>query len=700
MPTFCVDTVFKDELVDSFYRLLPFVWPYRRRLIAAIILGILVAALWGLNLTAAYPIVRVLLKRENLHKSVQQEIDEAAAAAAEAEENLARVQERIDAVLAQGIALTDQLYLDELRRRTRVQEKLAAAERNQYRFRLLQSYVMPFVPSKEFHAFTWILILVLFATLVKGILIFIQDVLVGSVAESAVGGVRKKLLKHVLQLDYQSLSQAGSSSLMSRFTYDAEQLSQGILLLGGRLIREPLKCLSCMVLALLFNWRLTLLSLFFIPLLGLFLYRFGKMLKQASGRMMERMSQIYKVLQETFDGLKVVIGYDNAAHHQALFDKNYEGYFKKAMKVVKIDAAAKPLLELLGLTAMFVALIPAAYLVIRMKEHIWGMRLATGVMDSEDFALLYVLLVGMLDPCRKLSSAFSRLKKSSAAIDRIFQLVDQQTLIADVPRARPFNRHQDSIEFRDVSFRYPVSDAKKQRGLALEHVDLKVEAGEVIAIVGQNGCGKSTLVNLLPRFYDPEAGEVLIDGRSLKEIPLSDLRSQVGIVTQETILFDDTILANISYGSPQATRAQIEEAARQAHVLPIVESFPQGFETMMGGHGKELSGGQRQRIALARAILRDPSILILDEATSAADAESESLIHHTLKTFVSGRTAFVISHTMSQSLLDFVTRIVVMENGKIVAAGAHEQLLQICPIYDRLFNSPSRQLGNSSAKAA
>ncbi len=484
--------------------------------------------------------------------------------------------------------------------------------------------------------------------------------------------LRKKLFGHVLKLDYQTLSHEGTSGLMSRFTYDGEQLSQGITLLGGRLIREPLKCLSCMVLALMINWRLTLLSIFFIPLLGLFLSKFGSLLKRASRRMMESMSQIYKVLEESFSGLKVVIAFNNQKHHEDQFAKQYQSYFKKALKVVKIDAAAKPMLELLGLTAMFVAVIPGTYLVLRGKEDIFGIQLSSGVMSSAELATLYFMLVGMLDPCRKMSSTFSRLKRSAAAIDRIFDLINRETRISDPAITKACGRHQKSIEFKDVSFRYESQDPKAQRGLVLEHVDLNVEFGEVIAIVGQNGCGKSTLVNLLPRFYDPENGSVLLDGTSITDIALAELRNQVGIVTQETMLFDESILENIRYGTPNATREQVEAAARQAH---------------------ELSGGQRQRIALARVILKDPAILILDEATSAADAESETLIHETLKTFVKGRTTFLISHTISNSLLDFVTRIVVMEKGNVIATGNHEQLLETCPIYHRLYNSPSRVIG-------
>ncbi|MEW4490588.1 ABC transporter ATP-binding protein [Thalassoglobus sp. JC818] len=679
--------------MDSFQRLFKYVWPFRRQLLVSIMLGVVVAILWGANLSFAFPVIKVLLERKNLHDYVAEQIDHADQDVRTAETAVARHDKTVQELERTNVPPTAPEYVNALKSRAEANEDLAEARSDHFQMQRLQAVVMPFVPQNEFQTLFWLLAIVLAATAFKGFLVFLQEVLVGRIAERTVMAIRKDLLSKVLKMDYQFLSHQGTSGLMSRFTYDGEQLSQGIVLLGGRLIREPLKCLSCMFLALYINWRLTLLSIFFFPLLGLFLYKFGDLLKKASRRMMESMSQIYKVLEESFSGLKAIIAFNNQSRHEQQFSQQYEKYFNKAMKVVRIDAAAKPMLELLGLAAMFVAVFPGAYLVLRGKEHIYGIRLSSDVMSSAELATLYFVLVGMLDPCRKMSSGFSKLKKSAAALDRILMVIDRESQIVDPATPSPTQRHCESIRFEDVSFRYESKDAKAQRGLALEHVDLDVKFGEVIAIVGQNGCGKSTLVNLLPRFYDPENGQVLIDDTPLTEMSLSDLRDQIGFVTQETMLFDDSIFENIRYGSPNATRTQVENAARRAHVLEIIQALPQGFETVIGDKGKELSGGQRQRIALARAILKDPAILILDEATSAADAESESLIHETLNSFVKGRTTFLISHTISNSLLKFVTRIVVMERGHVIASGTHEQLLETCLVYKRLYNSPARVIG-------
>jgi len=685
--------------MDSFPKLWPYVRPYRGRLAISIFLGFAIASLWGANLTVAFPIVKLLMEHTSLHEYVDGTIETALAEKERLLKDQQGIEMRLEQFDSQPVSTNDETYVNLQQTLARKRSALAGAESTLYKFHWLKVYILPYVPRNEFQTFCWLIVFLIAATALKAVLMYIQDVLIGHLAVSTVMSLRKDMLKKVLALDYQSLTNEGPSGLMSRFTYDAEQLSQAVSILGGRAIREPLKCIACMVLALWFNWRLTLLSIVFIPLLGLFLSRVGWLLKRASRRMMESMSQIYKVLEETFDGLKVVVGYHSSDHHCRLFDEQYASYFKKSMQVVKIDAAAKPLLELLGLMAMFAALVPGAYLVMRGTTDLWGIQLSKSVMDGAELGLIYALLAGLLDPCRKISGIIPILKRATAAIDRIFGIMEQESTISSPVAAAPMQRHHSSIEFRDVSFRYAHRQRESQRGMVLEHVDLDVKFGEVIAIVGQNGCGKSTLVNLLPRYYDPEEGEVFIDGRPMKDIALKDLRDQIGIVTQETVLFEGTLLDNIRYGNETATRADIEDAARRAHVLPILQTLPQGFDTYLGGKGKDLSGGQRQRVALARAILRNPSILILDEATSAADAESELLLHQALKEFVKDRTTFLISHMISQSLLDFVTRIVVMENGKIVATGTHEQLLETCPLYHRLYHSPSRQFGTVSKAA-
>jgi subfamily B ATP-binding cassette protein MsbA len=301
-------------------------------------------------------------------------------------------------------------------------------------------------------------------------------------------------------------------------------------------------------------------------------------------------------------------------------------------------------------------------------------------------------LAGIIDPARKLSTTYAKLKRAGAAADRIFEMMDEKPRIEEPVSPTDLPRHSVEIEFDNIHFVYARSGPSGvARPAALEGVSLKVAAGEVIAVVGENGSGKSTLVNLLPRLYDPDFGSVRIDGIDIRTTSLAALRDQIAVVTQETVLFDDTIYENVRYGRTTATRAEIEDAAARSYVSRFFDQLPEGIQTRVGEKGGRLSGGQRQRVALARAILRNPSILILDEATSATDAQSERLIHEALLHFVGGRTTFLITHAVTPSVLELIDKVAVMDHGRLIAFGTHEQVLATCPVYERLFHARGRR---------
>lgn len=647
--------------------------------------AILVAALWGMNLSVAFPIVKVLMTHQSLQDYVAQQIELDGKESVELQRRL----ETIDAKLADVEDPRDREQLKLLSNRASVQSKLTAASRNLLFYRWAQARVLPYVPRDEFDTFALILAVLLVATLIKGVCMFAQEMLVGRVVQLVTMSIRKACFRHSLHLDYQTLTKTGTSELMALFTHDVDTMANGLGLLAGKVVREPLKALSCILLAFYINWRLTSLSLVFVPLAMLVFHRFGKSLKKASHRSMESMSRIYKVLEETFDSLKVVMAFNGGRRHRQHFHDENKVYFRKSMNIVAVESLTGPTTEVLGMAAILISMLPGAYLVLRQRDQIWGVALATRPMEIGELAVLYALLAGILDPVRKLSSVYGKLKKAGAAAERVFSFMDQQSLVTDPAIPEELPRHRESVEFKNVSFTYRAA-REQGRGRALDDTSLLVKAGEVIAVVGDNGSGKSTLVNLLPRYYDPDGGTVLIDGIDIRQSRIRDVRSQLGVVTQETLLFDETIYENIRYGRPGATQEEIEEAARQAHAHAFIEQLPEGFETRVGEKGMRLSGGQRQRISLARAILRNPAILILDEATSAIDSQSEYLIHKALEKFVQGRTAFIITHSVTQSVLDLVTRIVVMEQGKVIALGTHDELIGTCPAYQKLHHVPSR----------
>ena len=654
--------------------------------------GLVVAALWGGNLTIIYPIMQVLLKEKTLQVYVTEEIAKYRETQQSERGQIAALQEHLNTLRASGVPQDSPEFTDTARAVSRHQDELAVAAKNEgWMLKLGIVVQSSWFPTTEYRTFVLIIFVVVVSTFAKGVFSYWQDVLVGECSQTALAGVRKKLFRKMLQQDYQTVAHEGTAGLMSRFTYDTEMLSHGLNVIGGRFIREPLKCLACAGLAIWINWRLTLLTLLVLPLIALVFGFISKQLKRASRRMMESMTRIYRILEESFDGFKVVTAFGTAHQHRRMFEDEYKTYYGKSMQVTRLDSVARPTLELLAVLSLFVALLPGAYLVLRHKTSIYGIPLADQPMSVEQLGVLYALLAGMLDPCRRMNASISSLRRSLTAFERILETLDAKPLIRQIPEAVPLPRHSQSIEFRNLTFHYAPRGDAESRGPVLKGLNLKIKAGEVVAIVGQNGCGKSTLVQLLPRFFDAQTGDILIDGVSIQNARIPALRDQIGLVTQETILFDMTLRENITYGSRDVDPQRFDAACKMAHLQPILDQLPQGFETPLGSHGKALSGGQRQRVALARAILRDPAILILDEATSAADAESEALIHETLQEFVKGRTVLLITHSMSQSLLDFVTRVVVMDQGQVVADGTHAQLLAVSPLYQRLFQAPSRR---------
>ncbi|HEY8504177.1 MAG TPA: ABC transporter ATP-binding protein, partial [Gemmataceae bacterium] len=545
------------------------------------------------------------------------------------------------------------------------------------RYQQLKTYVIRHLPADRFEVLALLLGAVVVGIALKGVFEFLQESLVGSVTHRTLFDLRNRFYRNVINHDIKQFKDNGSHQLMARFTNDTEMVGAGIRTLYGRVVAEPLRIVSCLVLACMICWQLTVLFMVLIPMALITMTKVSRLMKRATRRVLEGMSQIYKILQETFTGIRVVKAFTMEPYERRRFKRATDDYYHKAMKVVFIDSLAGPLVELLGVAAVALALLAGAYLVLKGKTHLFGLRMTNTPLDANTLLTLYALLAAIADPVRKLSSVYTKLQSGAAAADRIFAFMDQRPAVGGNPAGVRLGPVRDRIEFRDVCFSYEPGRP------VLTNVQLVVEAGETIAVVGRNGSGKTTLLGLLPRFYDPDHGSVFIDGIDVRHANLRSLRRQVGVVTQETFLFDDTIYNNIAYGCRGATPEQVEEAARRAFVHDlIVAKLPRGYDTPLGEAGGKLSGGEKQKIALARAILRDPSILILDEFTSSYDAESEAQIHQALRAFMKGRTTFVITHRLNT--LEIADRIVVLENSRVVAVGTHAELLASCPAYQRL----------------
>ena len=653
--------------MNNFLRALQFVRPYAPLLIVSWLCAGVVSLLWAANISAVRPLVVVLFDdNHSVHQWMENHL--------QSSEDL--LQEKTDELdRAKQTTPNDPQNQNRV---ARLEIELRNAEWYRDWYAWLTPIIQKWVPEDPFTVLVRLFIVLMLAILVKGIFAFLQDVLVASVTQSALFDFRNKFFSNTLDLDLAHFSKDGTAELMSRFTHDMNALSSGMKTLLGKMVREPLKAICCFAGACMISWRLTFLSVIVAPVAGWSIIYIARIMKRTSRRSMESMSRIYKILEETFSGIKTVKAFTSENHEQKRFQKEAHRFRHHAMKIAKLEAISSPLTEFMGMGIIAVALLSGAYLVLGNNggTHLFGMRMAEYPLDAASLVTLYALLAGISDPARKLSSVFGRLQQANAALDRIFTFVDRKSHLECHPDAPELNRHQHEISLHDLHFHYQPDRP------VLKGINLDIDFGECIALVGPNGCGKSTLASLLLRFYDPTEGTVSIDGTNLREVSLSHYRKQIGIVAQETFLFDDTIYNNIAYGSPEAKTEDIFLAAQRSFADGFIEQLPDGYETRVGEKGMLLSGGQRQRIALARAMLRNPSILILDEATSALDLESEHLIHQALQSFIKDRTTIIITHRLQT--LTLATRIVVMENGTICSTGTHEKLVQESPLYQRL----------------
>jgi subfamily B ATP-binding cassette protein MsbA len=530
----------------------------------------------------------------------------------------------------------------------------------------LRSFLENQVLADPFGTLVWALGILVALNLVKGVAAFYQEYTAGKVHTTVSRRLAADLYNHVLGLSMSFYNRVGSPNIVSRFTNDIEAVGRGLALLFGKLLLEPLLVIGYLFWACVINWKLLLFNLALFPLLAIGIHALGLRAKRAMRRGLFGRDRLLGILQETVEGIPIVKAFNMEEHEEGRFREENETVRRQDLKVVKADAFVSPFVEFLGILAVGLSLLIAGDMVIKKQ------------MKPEMFSAFYFALAAMFAPIRKLSNVNNRIQVLIAAATRVFEFMDTRPDVAEKPAAKglaPFSRE---IRFENVSFTYNGSD------MVLHGVSLTAARGEIVALVGPSGAGKTTIVRLIPRFYDPAAGAVTIDAADLRDVTLASLRDQIGLVTQEVILFNDTIAANISYGKPSAARDEIVAAARRANAHEFIERLPQGYDSMIGEKGLVLSGGQRQRIALARAILKDPPILILDEATSSLDSESEHLIQQSLDEFMQHRTSIVIAHRLST--VQRASRIYFVDAGRIIAAGTNNELLASCPAYKNLYS--------------
>lgn len=533
---------------------------------------------------------------------------------------------------------------------------------------LIKPIINKVLPGEESMRFSFWATLILVAYLAKGAGSYFSAYLMTDIGQRVVRDIRDRLFRHILDQSAAFFSRKTTGQLMSRITNDVGQVQQAVSETIGDLLREGLSALGYVVLMFWFEWRLALVTMVGAPLVIYPLVRLGQRVRRSTRRSQEQLEHLSHLAAEAFTGHRIVKAFGAERHEATRFAAASDRLYRTYLKITSAVAVLPPIMEFLGGVAV-VALLWYG------RQQIAAQQTTTG-----DFLAFIAAAFFLYTPVKRLSRVNANLQQAIAAATRIFEILDTHSEVRERPGAQALAPHGRSIEFRDVSFAYDDGAGK----VVLRTVSFGARAGQVIALVGLSGAGKTTLVNLLPRFYDVTGGAILIDGVDIRDVTLASLRQQIGIVTQETVLFDDTIANNIAYGQPIASREAIEQAARAAHAHEFIQSLPEKYETRIGERGQRLSGGQRQRLAIARALLKNSPILILDEATSSLDAESEQLVQDALANLMRNRTSFVIAHRLST--VRRADAIVALEKGRVAEIGRHEDLLaRPAGVYAKLY---------------
>lgn len=524
----------------------------------------------------------------------------------------------------------------------------------------------------------WLPVALMCVSVLKGLCGYGQSYLMIFVGSRVVTDIRQQLFGHLMRLPVGFHLKNPSSRMLSRVINDVNWIQNAVSGVLKDLFQQSLTFLVLLGVILYQNWRLALFAVIVIPLSAYPMVRFGNQLRKIATTGQERTADMSTALQETLTGIRIVKGFTREDAEGERFAKYNEAYFHTNMKSTQVSSITSPVLEAVG--------------IIGIAGIIWygGSQVIQGAMTPGTFFSFLTAVFLMYTPIKRVASANNTIQQALAAADRVFNVLDVATEAARDTGTRELDGVRSTIELRNVSFRYEGIEA-----WALRDISVTVKTGEVLALVGSSGAGKTTLVNLIPRFYDPTEGAILIDGVDLREIRLPAIRRQIGIVSQETLLFDDTVGNNIAYGKDDATTEAITDAAKAAYAHEFIMRLPNGYDTLIGENGIKLSGGERQRLAIARALLRNPPILILDEATSSLDTESERMVQMALANLMEGRTTFVIAHRLST--VQRADRIAVLAGGRLVEIGRHEELLAKAGVYHRLHQMQFQDHGGEGA---
>ena len=617
---------FRLAIYDSLHH-----WPL---LLLATLCSLGVATLWSANIGAMYPVIEMTLQGNSTQKQLAKAVTETEAHLVELDEARARVKATLD---APDTPDTDAVESRKVLKNLDIEheEQTTALQWQQWRLRMANNYL----PSDPFQTICWIMVIMLVSTVLRHLLLLANDLLIGRVSTTIARTMRLRVFEQALAYDRKTYQSYGTSGLLAGITNSSDALTTGLIAFFGLAIREPLRIVACLIGAALIYWRLLLLSAVLAPLLVLVVYWFNGRVRSIARSMLGKYSGFHEVILEALSNVFTVQAYTMETEERKRFADCTKDMQRCNMRMILYTGLSKPLTELIGVGMIAVTVCAGAYLIVNKETHLGFLRICDEPMTASRLMIFFAMLIGASDPLRKMSGVMTAIYTGSMAANNLYQMLEKPKLLPEpaVPVVVP-SPHK-TISVRDVAFAYTPGNP------VLKHANLEIPYGRTVAIIGANGSGKSTLIQLLCRFYDPVSGSVEMDGVNFKEMSIASLRKRIALVSQQTELFNRTVLENIRYGSPQSTREEVIAAAKLAFAHDFIEgSLEKGYDTVVGQSGQKLSGGQRQRIAMARAILRKPEILILDESTSQIDMVSELQIRQSLADLKRQCTIIIIAH--------------------------------------------------------
>lgn len=531
-------------------------------------------------------------------------------------------------------------------------------------------YLADFVERNgQLQALFLISMLVVVLFLFKNLARYLAMVYLAPVRNGVVKDIRNSLYKKILALPIGYFSDERKGDIMARMTNDVQEVEWSIMTSLEAMFREPLNIIIFLITMFTMSPQLSTFVLVLLPIAGLIIGRIGKSLKKRSARIQLKMGELLSNIEETLGGLRIIHAFTAESQSEQKFGDLNRQHFKMMNRIARRRDLASPLSEFLGTLVMVVVMYFGGQLV-----------LAPGsTLDPSEFIAFIAIFSQLIPPAKNLTTAYYNVQKGLASSERIYDILDAPVSVKEKENAVGIHEFNSVIEYKNVSFAY----RKDEEATVLKNINLEIKRGKTIALVGQSGSGKTTLADMLPRYYDPGSGSILIDGKDLRDLKLKDLRRLIGVVTQESILFNETVFNNIAFGMENVSMDAVTEAARVANAHEFISQLPEGYHTNIGDRGGKLSGGQRQRLSIARAVLKNPPVLILDEATSALDTESERLVQDALYKLMQHRTTLVIAHRLSTIV--HADEIIVMQRGEIVERGTHQELLASSGYYKKLY---------------